>query len=174
MKQIATIFLFLFFCSSFNGQTNVEDYSSKIKRQAKKMGKLLLKGNFASFSNYTYPAIVEKMGGKEKMVEILKKGTMKMKSEGTAFLKVSFGEPSKIISIENELQCTMPQSIEMKVPNGKLISNSTLIAISLDNGKKWYFVDTSGKDIQTMKKLLPNLSSELIIPNKSQPIFYPK
>lgn len=50
---------------------------------------------------------------------------------------------------------------------GQPVTESTLIAISTDNGKNWYFVDTPGKDIQTMKKALPNLSGELVIPKET-------
>ncbi len=172
MKQIVTIFflsLFFFVC---NGQTRNIDYSNTIKKQAEMMSQLLLKKDFISFCKYTYPKIIDMMGGKQKMVEVMENGTKEMQSSGVEFLHVTIGEPSKIITIRNELQCTVPQTIEMKVPNGRLISKSTLIAISIDNGKNWYFVDTSGKDIETMKKGLPNLSGELIIPEKTQPTFY--
>ncbi len=136
------------------------------------MGKFFLKKDFISFCKYTYPKIVEMMGGTNKMAEVIAKGSKEMLSKGTDFLSITFGEASKIITIGKELQCTVPQVIEMKVPNGRLITRSTLIAISIDNGKKWYFIDTSGKDIQTMKKVLPNLSEELVIPQKKQPVFY--
>ena len=48
---------------------------------------------------------------------------------------------------------------------------STLIAISNDKGENWYFVDTTGKDIKALQKLLPNLSDDLKIPKMTQPIF---
>ncbi len=172
MKQIATIFFFALFLTACNGQTKNIDYSKTIKEQAELMGQLLIKKDFMSFSKYTYPKIVEMMGGRHKMVEVMEKESKEMLSEGTDFLNVTFGEPSKIITIGTELQCSVPQTIEMKVPNGRLIIKSTLISISIDNGKNWYFIDTSGGDIQTMKKALPNLSEELIIPEKTQPIFY--
>jgi hypothetical protein len=172
MKQIATMLFLLVFLTLCNGQTKNFDYSKTIKEQAEMMGQLLLKKDFISFCKYTYPKIIDMMGGKQKMVKVLDKKSKEMLSEGAIFRNVTFGEPSKIITIGNELQCTVPQTIEIKVPNGKLKANSTLIAISIDNGKNWYFVDTSGKDIQTMKKRLPNLSGELVIPETTQPTFY--
>jgi len=95
-----------------------------------------------------------------------------MESEGIIILNVTIGEPSKIITYGNELQCILPQTIEMKVPNGRLFSKSTLIVISTDNGKNWFFIDASGRDIQTMNKIFPNLSTELTIPNEEEPMFY--
>ncbi len=172
MKQIATIIFISLFWTTCIGQTKTIDHSKTIKEQADIMGELLLKKDFSSFTKYTYPKVIEMMGGKQKMIAIMELGSKEMLSEGTDFLNVTIGEPSKIITIGIELQCTVPQTIEMKVRNGRLVTESTLIAISTDNGKNWYFVDTPGKDIQTMKKALPNLSGELVIPKKKQPIFY--
>ncbi len=172
MKQITSIFFFLLFLTACNAQTKNTDYSKAIVEQAEMMGELLVKKDFDSFCKYTYPKIVEMMGGKQKMIEVLENGVKEMQKEGTAFLNVSFGVPSDVITTENELQCTIPQTIEMKVPDGRLVSQSTLVAISTDKGINWYFVDTSGKDIETMKKTLPNLSAELVIPKKTKPVLY--
>lgn len=172
MKSIASILLLALFFITSKGQTIENDHSMKIIEQAEKMAQLLLDKDFSAFCKYTYPKIIEMMGGKQKMIEIMEKGSKEMLSEGTDFLKITFGNPSKLINTGNELQCTLPQTIEMKVPNGRLVTKSTLIAISKDGGKNWYFVDTAENDIQTMKKSLPNLSGKLIIPEKTRPIFY--
>jgi len=172
MKYIGTLILFLFFLSACNGQTKSSDFSKTIKEQANIMGQFLLKKDFNSFTKFTHPKIMEMMGGKQKMIEVMERGSKEMKAEGTDFLNVTFGKPSQIITEKNELQCTLPQTIEMKVPNGKLVYNSTLIAISIDKGRNWYFLDTSGKDIQSMKNLIQNLSKELLIPKQQQPTFY--
>ncbi len=172
MKQILSILFFVCLLTACKGQTKNADYSKAIIEQAEMMGAFLVKKDFNEFCKYTYPKIVEMMGGKQKMIEVLENGVKEMQKEGTAFLKVSFGVPSDVITTKNELQCTMPQTIEMKVPDGRLVSQSTLIAISTDKGLNWYFVDTSGKDIETMKKTLPNLSAELVIPKKTKPLLY--
>jgi hypothetical protein len=172
MKHKGTIILSLFFLCSFINQTKSNHFSKTIRKQAEMMGQLLIQKDFNSFTKFTYPKIVEMMGGKQKMIEVMEKGSKEMEAEGTGFLKVTFGEPSQIITEKNELQCTLSQEIKMKVPNGQLLTESTLIAISTDNGKNWYFLDTSGKDILTMKSMLPNLSKNLVIPNQKQPTFY--
>lgn len=137
------------------------------------MGQLLLKKDFDAFSAYTYPKILEMMGGRQKMVQTLKKGADDMAAEGAGFTNFTFGKPSPIIHTGDELQCTLPQTIEMKVSKGRLVTESTLIAISSDNGKTWYFMDTSGKNIDELRKILPNLSPQLVIPKRGQPILYP-
>lgn len=169
------ILLLSFFLSACNSETKSDNdlnHSEAIKSQAEKMCQLLLKKDFSAFADFTYPKVIELMGGKEKMVEIMENGSKQMESEGTVFLNVTLGEPSEIVTNGNELQCTVPQTIQMKVPNGKLVSKSTLIAISSDKGKNWFFIDTSGKDIQTMNSILPNISLELVLPVSEEPVFY--
>ena len=174
MKRTAIIFIFSLLITTCNGQTKTIDHAKTIIEQAEAMGLLLLSKDFSSFSKYTYPMIIVMMGGKQVFVETLERGYEEMEAGGTTISKVIFGKPSQIITEENELQCTLSQEIEMKVPNGRLVSKSTLIAISTDNGENWYFIDTSGKDFQTMKNVLPNLSVNLVIPRQQQPAFYEK
>jgi hypothetical protein len=175
MKNLGITILFLFFLSVCNGQTKSQDsilYAKSIKSQAETMRQLLLKKDYKAFIKFTYPTLIEVMGGEKKMIELMETGGKKMESEGTKFLNITIGEPTPIIVIENELQSTVQQTIELKIPNARMITQSTLIAISTDNGTNWYFVDTAGKDIQAMQRALPNLSSDLVIPERPEPIFY--
>ena len=147
-------------------------YSKKIKEQAKLMGDYMLKKDFKSFTAFTYPKVIEMMGGEENMIHVMEAGEKEMDANGSHFLSVTVGEPSTVISIGNELQCTLAQVIEMKVWNGTLLVKSSLIGISSDKGKIWYFLDTSDKDINEMKKVLPNLSERLVIPVNQEPLFH--
>lgn len=175
MKHFATIIFFSLIVGVCKSQTKTPDssiYSETIRQQALTMGELLLKKDFKAFTKFVYPKLTEMMGGELKMAEILEKGSSEMESKGITMLTFNVGQPSKYVSSANELQCTLPQTIEIKVPQGRLVTKATLIAISIDDGKNWYFVDTSGKDIETVKRMLPNLSGDLVIPEKQEPVFY--
>ena len=177
IAKMKSSIVFLFTLSLFfNGiaQTGRSDtliQNAEMHQQAEKMAQLLLKKDFKSFTAFTYPKVVEMMGGSQRMVQTLEKGFKDMESQGIRILAISFGSHSPILVYGGEQQCILPQTIEMKVPGGRLVSNATLIAISKDNGKKWYFIDTSGKDIKTMKTSLKNLSGQLPIPEKQEPEF---
>lgn len=166
-------FVFIFsYSTGFSGTIDSLTYSKKIKEQAKRMGEYMIKKDFKSFANYTYPKVIELMGGEESMIHIMEEGTKEMDKNGSYFIAVTIGNPSTVIVNGAELQCTLPQVIEMKVLNGILLVKSTLIAISPDKGKNWYFLDTSDKDIQAMKKILPNLSELLYLPPSQEPVFH--
>jgi hypothetical protein len=164
--------VFILFISNLNAQNKNETYSKILKSDAVKMANALLEKDYNMFCDYTYPQVVKMVGGKQKMMNTLKTATLEMEKEGYSFLKVTIGEPTEIFISKNELQATITQELEMKVPEGKLVTISTLIAISTTKGKKWHFIDASNKNISELRKALPSLSKELIIPIQSKPVFY--
>ena len=136
------------------------------------MGAAFLANDYNSYAKYTNPKIVKMMGGVKNMKEVLIKTIASLKAQGMSFSNITFDEPSGITKSGNELQSTITQHIEIKLPQGRLVSTSTLIAISTDNGINWTFIDTSNKDIATLRKALPNLSSSIVIPPQQQPVRY--
>jgi len=171
MKQSVLLF-FLFILYSCNtkssNSSNFAD-SSIIRSQAMEMSEALVKRNAKLFIEFHYPKVIEMIGSKEKaIVRII--DTWKEGDRDSIFLiKNTIGNPSKIIKYKDELQCTIPQSFEYKSKDSRVMVKSTLIAISLDDGKKWYFVDVFGENIKKIKSILPNLSKELVIPEQVDP-----
>ncbi len=148
------------------------DIDTVILTEADKMGTAFINKDYAAFAKYTHPTIIIMMGGEEKMLSEITRSFKAFEEEGVAFKNVSFGTPSKIIVAEkNELQCTVPQMIEMKVNGGSITANTTLIAVSRDEGKSWYFADATGNDIETMRKIIPTLSPKLVIEKSPEPSF---
>lgn len=143
-----------------------------LKMQAGKMGAAFTASDYKTFENYTYPPLLNSMGGKTKMVEVLNKTVADMKSKGMSFSKITVDEPTKIIQVGKELQSTITQHTEIKLSQGRVVAESTLIAISIDNGLNWKFIDTSNKNIATLRKAMPNLSSAIDIPAPKPPVRY--
>ena len=166
------------FCIVFiqsNGQNNfdiiINKHSKTIIEQAELMAKALLNKDIEIYKKFISPKMAAVFGGQEKMIEQIKNDQKLLESQGIKFLNVTFGKPSNIIIVDNELQCTIPQKSEVKISTGRLITTSTLVVVSDDNGKNWFFIDTFGKDIQFMRLNFPtlNLSNKLIIPKKPEP-----
>lgn len=170
MKLIALNFTIFF--SIFTSHAQVKEAPQNLKQQVIKMGSAFISGNYNAFANYTYPLILKSMGGPSKMAALLTKTTDDFKSHGMSFSNITFDESSKIIKSGKELQATIAQHTEIKLPQGRLISTSTLIAVSTDNGVSWTFIDTSNKEMATLRKALPNLSPLIIIPIQQPPIKY--
>ena len=105
------------------------------------------------------------------MMTDLKTQIDNMAKQGVTILKAWPGESGNIVDTAGELQSTIPQMIQMQVQGGKLTTETTLIALSPDKGKSWYFIDAAGKSLAELKGLFPNLSSSLVIPEPVEPKF---
>ena len=141
---------------------------TNVKEQAEKMGKALLAKDLKTFISYTYPRVVESMGGKEKMEEFMKK---QMADGGPDFQSITIGEPSRFILSKHNIQCVVSQTFVMKSGEGTISATSSLIAFSGDGGNNWTFIDVSTHDLKTLRKLIPEISSKLVIPPMSKPVF---
>lgn len=148
---------------------------SALKAQANAMATAIKKQDFKTVIKITNPKVVAAAGGEVKMLDQLSKGIGMMKAKGINMniSNIVVGEPSAFIKVKKQLQCTVPDKIEIKMMGGTMNTNSTLIAISDDDGKTWNFIDAMGKNIATIKQVLPDLSNKLVIAKMEQPQFVP-
>jgi hypothetical protein len=171
MKKIILGLALLINFSSF-GQIIPNDHGETIVKQAIEMGDLLLNKNYEKFIEKIYPPLIETAGGKENFLKTLDQGLIKLRTQGITIDTLKFLPPNEIINKQNELQTTMTEYLVMSIPNGKMITKSTLIVVSYDNGLTWYFLETSDRDLKTMQEQFSNLSDELIIPPAEKPRVY--
>lgn len=136
------------------------------------MGNAFIASDYRIFARYTYPLILKTMRGSSNLVDVLTKTINDMKAQGMIFNNITFGEPSKVLKSGKELQATIEQHTEIRTPKGRIVSTSTLIAVSADDGNNWTFIDTTNKDISTLRKALPNLSPSIVIPPPQLPVRY--
>ena len=88
---------------------------------------------------------------------------------GKFLLRIEDTDPARS---KSELQCTIQQHTELTATKGRVITHTTMLAISDDNGKSWKFVDAQNMDLATLRKLYPNLSPGIKIPPKQKPTVY--
>lgn len=165
MKIHFTLTFLLISCLAF-GQVDRQ----KIKEQAEITARSLLDGDYETFLKYTYPKVIEMVGGPDKLIALLRQGKIEMGQQGISFESVTIGEPSETVKAGDEIHCLVPQTIFLKVPNGKIKSESYLLAVSKDNGNNWFFIDTANLSNDNVKSVLPNYNSKLKIPRKKEPV----
>jgi hypothetical protein len=171
MKRILLIGYVLFQTTIVSAQidTTASNSTASLKTAAGKMAGLFLQKNYTAYINYVHPKIVSMLGGKQKMIGYLKNTMAEMKRSGFTFDDMQIGEPSPIITTKTEWQSVVPQTIQLGTAQGKLVTTGYLIAVSSNRGKTWYFIDTSNKTLDDLKKTFPGLSSQIVIPEKEQP-----
>ena len=150
-------------------QASSQNLSTVIKIQAMDMARAVLAKDVNKMVTYMPPKLVADAGGKEKLLIARDTLNKYMKQFGAEIKRVTIGDPGKIITYKKQLQATLPQTTEVKFMASKVILETTLIAISEDNGLHWYFVDTSIYRGDKLKSSLPDLSPELVIPPMKQP-----
>ena len=170
------IFLVLFLSASLIGRT--QSMSSVVKSQALEMGKAFVAGDSKLFSKFMLPELIE--AGNEAR---LKNGQTEMSLDSVFALfkqfggnveSITYGNPGKIVKYKNELQSTLPQTTSVTSPFADVVFSSTLVAISRDEGKNWYFYDTNAGRMGQLKNKAPDISPELEIPKATPPKITPK
>jgi hypothetical protein len=145
--------------------------SNVIKEQAELIAKALLNDDYEAIIRFTHPNVIELVGGRDKMVSLIKNGKIEMRQQGISFDKITIGKPSKTVRAGDEIHCLVPEIVYMKVPKGKMKSESQLIAVSRDKGTNWFFIDAVNLNKDNIKSVLPNYNFDLVLPTKKQPIF---
>ncbi len=168
MKQFQTLGILLFFLFS-SGQA--QQYSSFINQAALEMGNALVKKDGERFIQYMHPSMVSLAGGKEQL-RAMSDSIFKLAEQlGGKVSKISFGSPSPVIMYKNTLQSVITQQMTVFTLLGNAELSSAMIAISVDKGKTWTFIDTNLFNINKIKTAMPDISPQLVIPKAAPPKF---
>ena len=165
MRKAPLFLLFTFYFLLANAQPT----GSVVKSQALVMGKAMVAGDTKTFTQYMLPEVLAAGGGAEKVRSMMDSMFTVFKTFGGQVSRITYGNPGKIIKYKKELQTTLPQTTEITSPFADVSMTTTLVAISRDGGKNWYFFDTQMGKANNMKDKLPPLSPEIIIPPMEQP-----
>lgn len=142
-----------------------------IKQQAMETARAVQMQDYETLISHTYPKVIEIVGGRDKMISILKKGNEELGQQGITFDEFIIGAPSQTVAAGDEIHCLVPQTVFMKKTGEKyrIKSETVLIGISKDEGKHWYFVDAVNLNMKNVKTVLPNYNTDLILPPRKQP-----
>lgn len=152
---------------------HAQNLSTTIKVQAMDMGWAFMKNDFNTFVKYMHPNIIAYAGGKEKMKTAMDSASDAMKLFGVSFKKYWIGNPGEIVTYKDQLQAILPESTIVKTLFGELTAETSMLVISPDKGKNWWFIDTNIYKADKLKSILPDISPKLVIPPQKKPKFMP-
>jgi hypothetical protein len=144
-----------------------DPFRSRIINEAQSMANALVEKDYNKFIDYMPPRLIEEIGGRDTLLGIFKQGL----PNGTSIKKMTISNLSDTVICNNEIQCTLSETIEVIIKEGLMIYKSTLIGFSFDNGDRWYFIDCSKKTLEQLKSTFPNLSDRLVVILPSKPYF---
>ncbi len=173
--KLCIVFLFAVTTFSANAQKSALNvHRPTVKASAKRMNDALVKKDIKTFVKTTYPKVVEQTdGGLTKIQSEMERMIESIEKSGSKIVSAWPGDASSIIDTAGELQCTIPQYMKMRLSNGLITTQTTLIGLSPDNGKTWYFIDATDKPLSQWRTVFPNISSKLIIQPSKEPKFEP-
>lgn len=173
MKKRSIPLLFSLSILIFSVQAEAQNLSTTIKVQAMDMATALMKNDFATFIKYMHPNIIDFAGGKEKMKDKMDSAYGAAKLFGVSFKRYWIGSPGEIVTYKDQLQAVLPESTTLKTPLGELTAETSVIVISPDDGKNWWFIDTNVYKVDKLKSILPDISPKLVVPPQKKPTFVP-
>ena len=174
MRSSITLCFLFFFISSCNSQSKPLYINDTIKHelevQLNRMTQAFITNDYETLVKFTYPKLVEMAGGSDKAIDHIKKVIEGMKDDGMSFDTLFNGRPTIFVKAGTEIHTLIPQTILLNVRQGKLKTESYLLAITQDEGKTWYFIDTANIDNNDIKEIFPNYNFELKIRPSKDPI----
>jgi hypothetical protein len=141
------------------------------KIQANQLNDAVLAGDYSKAADLTYPKLIQLIGGRAKYLAVLKSGMNETQSERFRIISTVSDDPTEIIEVGSEVYAILPTTMKIKVVEGILVGQSSLIGVSNDRGEHWTFVDAGrGFSHEQMKTLFPDVADRLKIPEQKRPV----
>jgi hypothetical protein len=175
-QRTATIAIVLFLSFTLSRSLAADPELEQIKQIADRCTAAMTKA-FSSNDNgellqMTYPKVIEKGGGEAKMVEALNQLAEAFKKRNITWTVSSVEAPDRITEADGKFFALVPFTVELTAPKGHFRLASHLLAISEDQKKNWYLIDTSGLNDHPdyVKEWFPEGLGGLEIPSKQSPV----
>lgn len=152
----------------------LSDNQSNAYAQAQIMVGAFEAGDYNRLLDYTYPAILVMGGGRDMLLSIISQMMSDMKAQGVVVDSARVGLPSQVYPAGDELHALIPQYVWMSTSDTYIYSESTLLAVSDDNGSRWYFLDTRQLTPELKDSFFPDYNSFLVIPPVKEVVVTPK
>ncbi len=157
----------VFFLNSLCGKAQFDTSFARqnIRRCADSLTQAFKAKDWEKFTRYSYPAMIGAMGGKKEFIRQVSQTFSQVPD--TAWKKYEKGKILQVLKTDSELEALIELCAVVEWQGTRLISTSCLIATSWDGGLFWTFFDSQG-DINAAKAIKPDLSNQLVIPEKNE------
>jgi 3-deoxy-D-manno-octulosonic-acid transferase len=152
-----------------NQKSFAQDQANAIKQRALKMATAFSNFKLDEYITYLHPSLINAQGGSSKIKQSQDSINKYQKMFGVKISKVLIGEVSKIETYKKQLQATFPMTTTIVTPMGEMNTKTTVVALSDDAGKTWFFIDGMFYNAKQLNSKLPKLSSKIIVPPTEKP-----
>lgn len=145
------------------------DPERAVKEQARAACDALVGGELDRFVGWTNPKLVQVMGGRQRLVDMLKSGQKEMARQGIQLLSATIQSRAELAQGGDDWFAIVPYDLEMSVPQGRALVRTWLLGVSSDQGKTWTFIDGGKLNAEAIKQYFPNFPAKLTLPAKQPP-----
>lgn len=159
------LFILVFFVSKIsNCQVDTVFVLKKVLEDSQTMIDAFQAKDIDTFMDFIHPKIIELYGSRENFkYEMTKDLPLEIIET-----KLSF--PKTLLVNEYNYQCVLEQKQTIKVDLQKMYTISSLVGISYDKGKTWYFIGVSKNSFEQLKNTFSELDNRLNIMRQTAPI----
>ena len=150
-----------------------DEHSAAIEESYKKVVDATFAREYETMADYTYPGLLELMGGREQMVQLVRDTMDQLDARGIAITKRELLSVSAVVKGGDELFAVLTTTAELSTPEGMIRQKAASIAISGDDGNTWTYVDVGRLESDRLLQIVPNLPPALVIPPGVEPEFIP-
>lgn len=164
MYKIASVLLVFFLLAPWQAQTD-DALLESAREAAQKMSDAFHSKDYDTFMDFTHPTIIDDIGGREKMKELISGGL----GPGIEFISTQVLKAKKLFRKGDTYQCGMKQEQIMEVEGKRYLITGWLIGISYDAGKEWRYISVSNYTLDHMRKFFPELDKRLPVKPQKEP-----
>ncbi len=168
MKKITTIFSFVIISHFLHAQVDTSAILEFALVEGERMTKALHSNEYDVFVEFSHPKLIEMVGGKEKMKDMLNEQN-DIKQMENMLISTELSLPEKLIIQDNIYQCSFLQKQIMSFDGQKYYGLSTLVGVSHNAGKQWFFIAAT-KSLEEMQAVFSELSDNLNVIEQTAPI----
>jgi hypothetical protein len=161
----ATLFITLLAAAASAQEGLGEAASKQLQAQAEECGNAFIKGEYGRLVDCTLPKLVELVGGREKMVELVRRDVEQGKAEGFEPLSSTHSAPTQVLRVGGQTYAVLPYKLRVRAPKEILVSDSFMIGVSNDGGQTWKFLSADSADDARLKVLIPDAAGKLKLPS---------
>ena len=165
-KTVSIFIFFAFFSFPVFSQVDTLALIDKAYAAGTKMVNHFHQKEYSEFVDFTHPAIVNMLGGKEQMMDLIAKGI----GPDMEFIGVSLEKPARLLFKDSTVQCAMEQRQEIKMGGEKFYTLGTLIGISYNAGEDWVYIAAAKIPFAQLLESFPELSEELEVKVQTDPV----
>jgi hypothetical protein len=164
-KSIITLSLILWAFST-KAQTDSASLIQGIRAAADSMTTAFRNKDFITFAHFNNTRLLDMLGGESGFAEFIEKQIELLKD--VRFTEMKAGRIIRVLAYNGTHQCIIEQQSEIKMEGMLVSAVSHLVGLSLDGGKSWRFADANNGTKEEFASIMPELSSDMIIPKKKQ------